>query len=149
MCMCVITLFHSSRISLNVMTLKVTSTHVNSVQGVPISVTGIAQVRKRYYLILEDCFIPIARFCCSNFLFSFTFFQNEIFIFIWNKKQFLPYLFIFCYFHAFYWVIYLWLRRKCTYIDTYKIPNQPPELITWMVNLMQLLWITRTNASNV
>ena len=27
------------------MTLKVTSTHVNSVQGVPISVTGIAQVR--------------------------------------------------------------------------------------------------------
>ena len=33
------------RISLNVMTLKVTSTHVNSVQGVPISVTGIAQVR--------------------------------------------------------------------------------------------------------
>merc|ERR1712165_571314 len=33
------------RISLNVMTLKVTSTHVNSVQGVPISVTGIAQVK--------------------------------------------------------------------------------------------------------
>jgi len=27
------------------MTLKVTSTHVNSVQGVPISVTGIAQVK--------------------------------------------------------------------------------------------------------
>merc|ERR1712165_674582 len=33
------------RISLNVMTLKVTSTHVNSVQGVPLSVTGIAQVK--------------------------------------------------------------------------------------------------------
>ena len=32
------------RISLNVMTLKVTSNSVNSVQGVPISVTGIAQV---------------------------------------------------------------------------------------------------------
>lgn len=33
------------RISLNVMTLKVTSSQVNSVQGVPISVTGIAQVK--------------------------------------------------------------------------------------------------------
>ncbi len=32
------------RISLNVMTLKVTSNQVNSTQGVPISVTGIAQV---------------------------------------------------------------------------------------------------------
>ena len=35
------------------MTLKVTSTHVNSVQGVPISVTGIAQVR--YDSDLGDC----------------------------------------------------------------------------------------------
>ena len=35
------------RISLNVMTLKVTSSLVNSVQGVPISVTGIAQVRQK------------------------------------------------------------------------------------------------------
>ncbi len=34
------------RISLNVMTLKVTSNQVNSTQGVPISVTGIAQVEK-------------------------------------------------------------------------------------------------------
>merc|ERR1712079_352701 len=33
------------RISLNAMTLKVTSALVNSVQGVPISVTGIAQVK--------------------------------------------------------------------------------------------------------
>lgn len=33
------------RISLNVMTLKVSSNQVNSVQGVPISVTGIAQVK--------------------------------------------------------------------------------------------------------
>lgn len=39
------TLTECSRISLNVMTLKVTSSLVNSVQGVPISVTGIAQVR--------------------------------------------------------------------------------------------------------
>lgn len=37
-------IFPTNRIMLNVMTLKVTSSQVNSVQGVPISVTGIAQV---------------------------------------------------------------------------------------------------------
>ena len=39
-----LTIIYFHRISLNVMTLKVTSALVNSVQGVPISVTGIAQV---------------------------------------------------------------------------------------------------------
>jgi len=36
---------HVQRISLNVMTLKVPTSNVNSVQGVPLSVTGIAQVK--------------------------------------------------------------------------------------------------------
>lgn len=36
---------HVQRISLNVMTLKVPTNSVNSVQGVPLSVTGIAQVK--------------------------------------------------------------------------------------------------------
>ena len=49
--------FPLSRISLNVMTLKVTSTHVNSVQGVPISVTGIAQVRNKFSSRKWDSFL--------------------------------------------------------------------------------------------
>ena len=35
----------SARITLNVMTLKVSSNQVSTVEGVPISVTGIAQVK--------------------------------------------------------------------------------------------------------
>ena len=37
------------RLSLNVMTLKVTSPKVYTVQGVPLSVTGIAQVNMKKY----------------------------------------------------------------------------------------------------
>ena len=46
-----LTLFLSSqqRLSLNVMTLKVTSPKVYTVQGVPLSVTGIAQVNMKKY----------------------------------------------------------------------------------------------------
>lgn len=57
------------RISLNVMTLKVTSTHVNSVQGVPISVTGIAQVKIQgqfeevwFFTINLRCGMRLAKF---------------------------------------------------------------------------------------
>ena len=41
-------LFEKYRISLNTMTLKVESPGVYTCQGVPISVTGIAQVKRNY-----------------------------------------------------------------------------------------------------
>ena len=52
---CATTLTECSRISLNVMTLKVTSSLVNSVQGVPISVTGIARVRNTATVVDIQC----------------------------------------------------------------------------------------------
>ena len=96
MCMCVITLFHSSRISLNVMTLKVTSTHVNSVQGVPISVTGIAQVRNKFSSRKWDSFllfrllsfIQISLYCFPPL------FGNELLFLSWITKTCLCFSFV-------------------------------------------------------
>ena len=65
-----LTLFLSSqqRLSLNVMTLKVTSPKVYTVQGVPLSVTGIAQVNMKKYdnLLLNK--LDIFHITSVNFL---------------------------------------------------------------------------------
>lgn len=55
---------HFSRISLNTMTLQVDSPTVYTSQGVPISVTGIAQVRLSLIIKMQEYkIIAIVRKC--------------------------------------------------------------------------------------
>ncbi len=50
------------------MTLKVPSSEVNTVQGVPISVTGIAQVTKKH---TTDPFLILCTLLCPTFFYLF------------------------------------------------------------------------------
>ena len=87
--------FTLSRISLNVMTLKVTSTHVNSVQGVPISVTGIAQVRNKFSSRKWDSFLLFRLLNLFKSLFTvFHLCYEWIIILSWITKTCLCFSFV-------------------------------------------------------
>lgn len=69
------------------MTLKVTSNQVNSVQGVPISVTGIAQVLIILIIFIILCLVPfpVAKILdCQNINFQ----ALIIFNLIYNFKEY-------------------------------------------------------------